>query len=318
MINRRIIRAKVLQVLYAYHCTPDHSINKSEKELLFSFQKSYDLYHYILQLLVDLAGHGIELIERRKNKHFPTAEDLNPNLRFGNNRIIALLRQNSDLAAQLEISKLSWREDPELLAKLFKQLESTSFYKEYMNLTETSFSEDRKFIGQLLSEVILPSEDLEEMLEEQSVYWNDDLNFVGSMINRTIDKNLNTTSDANTSLMPMFKTEEDKKFAIDLYRKVVLNEENLKKTVQEYTKNWDVDRLAIIDTLIMEMAICEFMHFPSIPTKVTLNEYIDLSKYYSTQKSKTFINGILDSVLKTMKESGEIKKSGRGLIGENE
>ncbi len=269
-------------------------------------------------LLVDIANHGVELIERRKNKHFPTEEDLNPNLRFVNNKVIALLRQNSDLAIQLETSKLNWREVPEMVASFFKQLEASSFYKEYMAKESVTFSDDRKIIERLLTDIILPSEDLEEFLEEQSVYWNDDLSYVGSMIIRTINKNFNENSNANTSLMPIFKDAEDKQFATDLYRRVVLNHEDLKKIVQQYTKNWDVDRLALIDMLIMEMAICEFVHFTSIPTKVTINECIELSKYYSTQKSRTFINGVLDNILKTMKETGEIKKAGRGLIGENE
>ncbi|MFV0522289.1 MAG: transcription antitermination factor NusB [Mangrovibacterium sp.] len=317
MINRRIIRTKVLQMLYAFYCTPDRSINKSEKELFFSFQKSYDLYHYLMQLIIDVAGHGVEVIERRKNKHFPTEEDLNPNLRFVNNRVIGLLRQNSELAAQLESSKLNWREEPELVASFFKQLEVSQFYKDYMSKEKVNFNDDRKVVERLLTDIILPSESLEELLEEQSVYWNDDLSFIGSMIIRTINKSIKEDSNANTPLMPMFKDAEDKQFATDLYRRVILNQTDLKNTVQKYTKNWDVDRLALIDMLIMEMAICEFIHFTSIPTKVTLNEYIELSKYYSTQKSKTFINGILDKILKTMKESGEIKKAGRGLIGEN-
>ncbi|MFV0290597.1 MAG: transcription antitermination factor NusB [Mangrovibacterium sp.] len=318
MINRRIIRTKVLQVLYAFYCTPDHSINKSEKELLFSFQKSYDLYHYIMQLLIEVANHGVELIERRKAKHFPTAEDLNPNLRFVNNRIISLLRQNSELASRLDESKLSWKEEPELINAIFKQLEASTFFIEYMSKNQVSFNDDCKIIERLLTDIILPSERLDEILEEQSVYWNDDLSFIGSMIIRTISKDLTESSNANTTLMPMFKDADDKQFAIDLYRRVVINQDELKKIVQKYTKNWDVDRLALIDMLIMEMAICEFLHFTSIPTKVTMNEYIELSKYYSTQKSKTFINGVLDNILKTMKDAGEIKKAGRGLIGENE
>ncbi|MFV0555190.1 MAG: transcription antitermination factor NusB [Mangrovibacterium sp.] len=318
MINRRIIRTKVLQVLYAHYCTPDSSINKSEKELFFSFQKSFDLYHHIMQLPIDIANHAVEIIERRKSKHFPTEEDLNPNLRFINNRLVSMLRQNSDLAKQLEESKLSWREHPELISSFYKQLEASQFYNLYMTKEKATFADDCKVVERLFTDIILPSEDLEDVLEEQSVYWNDDLSFVGSMVIRTFDKNFSEKSNANTSLMPMFKDEEDKKFATDLYRRVVKNHEELKKIVQQYTKNWDVERLALLDRLALEMAICEFLYFPSVPTKVTLNEYIDLTKYYSTQKSKTFINGVLDNILKTMKKSGEIKKTGRGLIGENE
>ncbi len=314
MINRRIIRTKVLQVLYAFQSNEEKSIAKAEKELLFSFQKTHDLYHYVLQLVVDISNHALEVIERRKNKHFPTSSDLNPKLSFVNNQVISLLRQNSALAIAQATSKLSWSNEPELIASLYKELEANDFYLEYMAKESVTFNDDKRLIEVILSEIILQSESLEAILEEQSVYWNDDLDYVVNMLMRTISKNFKTKSDANTSLMPMFRDIDDREFAINIFRKTLVHDDELKKIVQQYTKNWDIERLAIIDTLLMKMAICELLYFPSIPTKVTLNEYIEIAKHYSTQKSKTFINGILDKVLKSLTEEDRIKKVGRGLI----
>lgn len=315
MISRRIIRIKVLQVLYAHYTSPEKSINNSEKELFFSVQKTYDLYHYVLRLVVEIADHAISIIELRKKKHFPTKEDLNPNTRFVSNKVIYQLRYNDQIKTQLDQSKLSWENEPELVKRLYNELLETDFYKEYMSAPERNYQDDKKVIELLLAEVILQSEELASLLEEQSIYWNDDLDFVTSMAIKTVKK-LKEFSDEKTSLMPLFKDEEDRDFAKNLYRKCVVNHTDLSKIVETYTENWDVERIAFLDSLIMEMAIAEFLYFPSIPTKVSLNEYIELSKYYSTQKSRNFINGILDKALKALKQEDRIQKAGRGLIGE--
>lgn len=315
MISRRIIRIKVLQVLYAHYTSPEKSINNSEKELFFSIQKTYDLYHYLLRLVVDIADHANSLIELRKKKHFPTEEDLNPNLRFVNNRVIYQLRTNEQIETQLNQSKLSWENEPELIKRLFNALIETDFYQEYMSAPERNYPDDKKVIELLLAEVILQSEELMSLFEEQSIYWNDDIDFVTSMAIKTVKK-LKEYSDEKTALMPLFKDDEDRDFAKNLYRKCVLNHDELMKIVETHTENWDIERIAFLDNLIMEMGIAEFLYFPSIPTKVTLNEYIELSKYYSTQKSRNFINGILDKALKGLKQEERILKAGRGLIGE--
>jgi len=315
MISRRIIRTKVLQVLYAYYTSPEKSINQTEKELFFSIQKTFDLYHYLLQLTAEIADHANSIIELRKKKHFPTAEDLNPNTRFVSNHLIFQLRNNKALLKQLEQSKLSWSNEPELIKKLYTALINSDFYAEYMSKPERNYQDDKRVLELLFSEIILQSEELESVLEEESIYWNDDTDFVVSMIIKTVKK-FKEYSNENSALMPMFRDDEDREFVKNLFRKCVLNHDELKKIVEQHTVNWDVERIAFLDNLIMEMAIAEFLYFPSIPTKVTLNEYIELSKYYCTQKSRNFINGILDKALKALKNEKLVVKAGRGLIGE--
>jgi len=315
MISRRIIRTKVLQVLYAFYTSPERSINQTEKELFFSIQKTYDLYHFLFQLALEIADHANSIIELRKKKHFPTQEDLNPNTRFIGNQLLYQLRTNSALQKQLEQSKLSWSNEPELIKKLYTSLIESEFYNEYMTKPERNYQDDKKVIELLFAEIILQSDELFSILEEESIYWNDDIDFVISMIIKTIKK-FKEYSNENTSLMPLFKDEEDNDFTKNLFRKSVVNHDDLKKIVEQHTVNWDVERIAFLDNLIMELAIAEFLYFPSIPTKVTLNEYIELSKYYSTQKSRNFINGILDKSLKALKAEERIVKAGRGLIGE--
>ena len=315
MISRRIIRIKVLQVLYAHYASPEKSINNTEQELFFSIQKTYDLYHFLFQLVVEIADHANSIIELRKKKHFPTAEDLNPNTRFISNQLVYQIRNNKALLKQLEQSKLSWSNEPELIKRLYTSLMESDFYAEYMCLKERSYQDDKKVVELLMGEIILQSDDVISLLEEESIYWNDDVDFVVSMIIKTIKK-FKEYSNENSALMPLFKDEEDRDFVKNLFRKCILNHSDLKKVVENHTENWDVERIAFIDNLIMEMAIAEFLYFPSIPTKVSLNEYIELSKYYSTQKSRNFINGILDKALKALKKDNQILKAGRGLIGE--
>ncbi len=315
MISRRIIRIKVLQILYAYYSNPEKSIGKSEKELFFSIQKVYDLYHYLLLLLIDLSNYAEERIEIKKNKLQPTQEDLNPNRKFVDNRLIQQLKNNIDLEEYLRKNKLSWVNHPELIKELYTLMIESDFYKDYLKKEDDNYSNDRKFIIKLYDKVILLSLELHTVLEEQSIYWNDDVEFVISMINKSLKK-FDEDSTEEEKLMPLFKDMEDKNFTKDLFRKSILNDEEIKSIIEEHSKNWDVERIAFIDNLIMQLAITEFLYLPSIPSKVSLNEYIELSKYYSTPKSRNFINGILDKTLKDLKSAGKINKQGRGLIGE--
>lgn len=317
MISRRIIRIKVLQILYAFFTTPDTSINNTEKELFFSLQKTYDLYHYLLGLVIEIEKFAEERIEMGKKKHRPTSADLYPNTRFVNNQLIAQLKNNISLTKYLESSKLTWAGEEDLIRKLYLSLLELDFYKEYMEAVQNSYADDRKLVEDIFKYLILDSEDIESLLEEQSIYWNDDLDFVVSMILKTFKK-FKEFSDERQALLPMFKDDEDRQFAKDLYRKVVLNHTENEVLIKQHTVNWDIERIAFIDSLILELALSEFLYFPSIPTKVTMNEYIELSKYYSTEKSRNFINGILDKALKDLKKADKIRKAGRGLIGEEE
>lgn len=316
MISRRIIRTKVLQILYAYYSSKERSINTIEKELFFCIQKTYDLYYYLLALVLEIADYAESRIEIRQNKHQPTYEDLHSNTKFISNQVISQLRQNKQLYTYLNQRKLSWTNYPELIKDLYNFMIESDFYNEYMTDSIHSFTEDRKFINNLLNKIILVTEDLYIVLEDQSIYWNDDIEFVISMISKTLKK-FNELSDSEQQLMPIFKDEGDRNFAKDLLHKAIINNGELREMIKEHSKNWDVERIAFMDILIMQLAITEFLFFPSIPTKVTLNEYIELSKFYSTDKSRNFINGILDKTLKDLKTKEKIVKAGRGLVGES-
>ncbi|HPE77143.1 MAG TPA: transcription antitermination factor NusB [Draconibacterium sp.] len=316
MISRRIIRTKVLQVLYAYYSSEEKSLNNTEKELFFCIHKTYDLYHYLLALVIEIADYAESRIEIKKNKHQPTHEDLHPNTKFVSNLFIQQLRINRHLQAYLNQTKLSWANHPELIKELYLIMIESVMYSEYINSETRSFIDDRKFVEKIFNKIFLVSEELYEVLEELSIYWNDDIEFVISIITKTIKK-FNEFSDSDQRLMPMYKDEEDKVFAKELLRKSIINHDELHALIKVHSSNWDVERIAFMDILMMQLAITEFLYFPSIPTKVTMNEYIELSKYYSTEKSRNFINGILDKTLKDLKKEGKISKTGRGLVGES-
>jgi len=289
----------------------------AEKELNFALSKTYDLYHYLLLLLIEMADFAQHRIDSNMVKLVPADEDLHPNTRFVDNQVVQLLRKNRRLNAYQNQSKLSWVNHPELVRDLYTFLSETAFFKEYMNSTTVSFFEERKFIEKVFQNIILISEDLYMILEEESIYWNDDVDIVVAMILKTL-KNFDENSDESQPLLPKYKDAEDEQFARDLFRKAVINHDELRGLIDFHSSNWDLERIAFMDILIMQLALTEFLYFPSIPTKVTLNEYIEMSKYYSTDKSRNFINGILDKALKELKEDKKVQKIGRGLIGENE
>ncbi len=315
MISRRIIRTKVLQVLYAYFASEERSLTNSEKELFFCIHKTYDLYHYLMLLVTEIADYAESRMEIKRNKHQPTEDDLNPNTKFISNLVIRQLRENRQLKAYTEQKKLSWVNHPDLIKELYLILTESEMYQVYMANNSRSYLEDKKFTEKIFNNILLVSEELYQVLEEQSIYWNDDIEFVISVIGKTMKK-FNEHSDTSVSLMPLFKDEDDREFAKELFRKSIVNHDEIQQLIKVHSNNWDVERIAFMDILIMQLAITEFLYFPSIPTKVTMNEYIELSKYYSTEKSRNFINGILDKTLKDLKKEGKIKKTGRGLVGE--
>ncbi len=313
MISRRIIRTKVLQILYAHVSSADKPINSSEKELHFSIQKTYDLYHLLLILPVELVDYAGKVMEIRKTKNFPTQEELNPNLRFVSNRLISKLKSNKDLAAYIEKNKVNWVNNQEMIKKIYQTMVESDVYKNYLIQKEDDFQNDRKFCEDFFAEVLLKSDYVFNEFEEQSIYWNDDLDFVVSMVIKTLKK-FKEESNVNDHLSSLYKDDEDQEFTVNLFRRTLARSEENRKTIEAYTKNWDVERVATMDILIMELAITELTEFPSVPVKVSLNEYIELAKYYSTQRSSIFINGVLDRITKDFKEQGKIVKAGRGLL----
>jgi N utilization substance protein B len=313
MISRRIIRTKVLQIFYAHVTSPNKTISQSESELLFSIKKTYDLYHLLFALLGEVRDFAEGKIETRKLKNLPTAEDLNPNTKFINNRLISRLNTDRSLTGYLDKNKLNWINHGELIRNVYQLMVDSDIYHEYIVSAVDDFNNDRRFCEDFFTTVLVNCEPLQSELEEQSIYWNDDLDFVVSMVIKTIKK-FKSEKDENDYIMDLYKDEEDREFTTKLFRKAINNETENRKIIETYTKNWDVDRVAIMDVLIMELALTELTEFSSIPVKVTLNEYIELAKYYSTNRSSTFINGVLDRITKDFRLEGKILKAGRGLM----
>jgi transcription antitermination protein NusB len=317
MISRRLLRIKALMSLYAFNRRDDGDLSLAEKELLFSIGKSYELYHYILLLIIEIADVAGEKIDLAMRKKIPTKDDLNPNRRFADNLLIRQLRDNNELKKFIASSKISWANHPEIPRTLYNKILKWEPYMEYMSAEKNSYNTDKKIISRIVTEFFTISDDLLSGFEEQSIFWNDDLDYVAAMIEKTFRKFRNEAGYQG-SLMPMYRNDDDEQYVLKLFRKVILRSKECSDLINRNTTNWEVERIALMDILVMQLAITEIIEFPEIPVKVTLNEYIEIAKYYCTSKSSTFVNGILDKVVREMKEKDIFRKSGRGLIGEME
>ena len=255
MVSRRILRIKIIQLLYAYYKSSASSINKAEKELFFSIQKTYDLYHYLLLLIIDVADYALTRIEIAREKKIPTWEDLHPNTKFVDNKIIAQLRINRQLNEYLKNKKLSWINYPELVRNLFNNIKESEYYKEYMSSSNRSYEEDKKVLTDIFVRDVAVFEHLYQNLEEQSIYWNDEVEFVISIIIKTIRKFSESDGDS-AKILPLFKNEEDIEFVKRLFRKAILKSEEYRKLIEEFAKNWEIERIAFIDILIFHL--CSF------------------------------------------------------------
>ena len=292
-------------------------MERSEKELHFNIEKSYELYHYLLILIIDVVLYAEGRIELARDKRIPTHEDLHPNTRFVDNLLIEQLRNNEHLLRFVEQHKLNWSNYPELIKQIYTRVIEGDEYKEYMATNSNGYFEDKRIITRIYSHIVFPSELLSSILEEQSIYWNDDIEFITSMIVKTFKK-FKEGDGAGKPLMELYKNEEDRDYVVKLYRQTIIHRDEYVEYIKENTRNWDLERIAFMDILIMQMAIAELIGFPSIPVKVSLNEYLEISKFYSTSKSNVFINGVLDMVVSLLKDEKKIVKKGRGLIGDNE
>ncbi len=315
MISRRILRIKALMALYAFNRRDDDNLVKAEKELIFSIEKTYELYHLILLLIVEIADIAIGKIELALKKKMPDPDDLRPNRRFISNKVIDQIRNNKQLNEYLSGKKISWANNPEIPRKLYSSLLQWKPFYNYMTSSDSSYAADKKFLVRVAAEFLAASEDLVAGLEEQSIYWNDDLEYVLAMVEKTL-KRWKPGDDNSPDLMPLYKNEDDEKYVIRLFRKSVLDVERCNDLIDRNTTNWEIERIALMDILVMKLAITELLEFPEIPVKVTLNEYIEIAKYYCTSKSSTFVNGILDKVVTEMRNNKMFVKTGRGLIGE--
>jgi N utilization substance protein B len=315
MISRRLLRIKALMAFYAFNRREDNNLPQAETEMMFSIDKTYELYHLLLLLIVELADIANEKIDQALQKHVPTPEDLNPKRKFVDNLVIEQLRNNQSLNDYIRSQKISWAANSHIPRLLYGKMLQWEEYDQYINSDVNDYATDKKFIIKLITDFFALSEDLNLNLEEQSIYWNDDMEYIVAMTEKTLKKFSANPKNEN-KLLPLFKNDDDAQFVKTLFAKAILGYETTSKLIDSNTTNWEIERIALMDILVMKLAITEIIEFPEIPVKVTLNEYIEISKYYCTSKSSTFVNGILDKIVKEMRDKNLFKKYGRGLIGE--
>lgn len=314
MLNRRHIRVKVMQSIYAMHQNGSDSIEKEEKFLLYSIDNILDLYLTMLSSLIEIGKKEAVFIEKSSQKHITTSQERNPNKKFINNSILQILSENNSLSIALENRKINhWELNEDYIQILLDSIKNSGFYAKYMTNTVNNFEEDKQFILDIFTELVVPNEKLYEFLEDNKLTWIDDIPVVNTQIIKQL-KQIKSAKDEAFRVPKIFKDQEDKEFVTNLFRKTVLNERELAKEYVDKTPNWDSERIAEIDTIVLKMAICEFVKFPSIPVKVTINEYLEIAKEYSTPKSSIFINGILDNLVKEFEIDNKLNKIGRGLM----
>lgn len=307
MINRVLLRIKIVQILYSYYKSDGKSLPVAEKELFHSIEKTYDLYFHLLQLSIEITRFAADKIETKRNRLRPTSDDLNPNTRFIDNSFIAQLSTNVQFNEYLTAHKLSWVNDSEIIKVLFEEIISADFYTEYMNAPAADYAADKDIWRKIFKKIILQSQDLDDSIQDQNIYWTDDIEMVVSFIIKTI-KRFDESKGDEQALLPMFKDEQDAEFATKLIRSVLTKGATYREMIDINTKNWEIDRIAFMDIVIMEVALAELLDFPTIPVNVTLNEYIEIAKTYSTEKSGTFINGVLDNIVTQLKKENKLIK----------
>ena len=299
MINRVLIRIKVLQIVFAYYQNGSDDLKMAENELFLSLRRSYDLYYYFLVLIVEVTRLHERQLDTRKHKYLPTSDELNPNMRLVNNRLARQIEANGKLQAYVKEHGVSWVNETDFVKRVLELILNSELYAEYKDSEDDSYETDREFWRAVFRELICRNEELENALEDISIYWNDDIEIIQTFVIKTI-KRFEEAHGSRQELLPMFKDEEDRDFAIQLFRKTLLYGEEYRERIDRHLRNWESERVANMDLYIMQMALAELLHFPNIPVNVTLNEYIDAAKAYSTPKSGTFINGILDSIVQEL------------------
>lgn len=312
MINRRHIRVKVMQSVYAMLHSKSDNLPKEEKFLYHSIDKMYELYVNMMQLMVEVRNMERNHMKLASQKFLATPEELKPSTKFINNKIFLELQSSGSLSQFIDDQNLNrWEVDSEFVSEIWKQTKESQLYKDYMSSEKDSFKADKEFAISFYKEIIAPNEKLADYYEGEQISWTDDLPFVNTWVVKSLTK---FKEHHPFILGDLYKDEDDKKFVVELFRKVILNHEKFEADIEEETPNWDAERIADLDMILLKMAICEFLYFPSIPTRVTINEYIEISKDYSTTKSSFFINGVLDKILKKYTETKRMTKVGRGLL----
>lgn len=319
MLSRRHLRVKVLQALYAWFQSGSTSLEQGDKQLILSINKLYELFIHQLSFITELVRYADRRLEENKKKLLPSEEDLNPNMRFVHNKVIAAIDNNRDFRRKEVRYHLNWADEQEMVRRFYNLLRETTEYQLYMSQPRASFADDRKIIQFIIENLFAEFELLQSYYEEKSIYFVDDYHLVSYLLLLFVrHMNENEFTD-QTPLPELLKTEhdeqnEDLEFAKQLFRKTIFRSQDWDKEIAKAVDNWELERIAVMDVLIIKMALTELTEFESIPVKVSLNEYIDISKYFSTAKSKVFVNGILDRLVTDFRQQGLIRKTGRGLL----
>ncbi|MDN3643652.1 transcription antitermination factor NusB [Lutimonas halocynthiae] len=312
MVNRRHIRIKVMQSIYAVLQSKSDNLPKEEKFLLFNIKKATDLYVLQLMLMVEVRNLALEHLEIKKKNYLATDEDKNPNLKFINNEVILAITESTEVKEFLSKSKLmDWKDNREYVRIILDDMTGSDIYRNYLNSGDSSFAEDKAFVADFFKNILAPNEKLFDFYESLNLSWVDDYPLVNTAILKAI-KQLNKGDSIQLSQLKV--KADDEEFLVDLFRKTILHQQEFTSEIDEKTPNWDTERIADMDMILIKMALTEFLYFPSIPTKVTINEYIEIAKDYSTRKSSYFINGVLDKLLKDYNKSNRLNKIGRGLL----
>ena len=306
MINRDLIRRKIVQLTYAYYQNGNRNMDTAEKELLFSLSKAYDLYNYMLQLIVAVTKEARKRYDLEVARAQREGTEV-PSQRFAFNRFAVQLEENKQLADWIDAKNSTWDEDIEVVRKLYNGIVASEAYRVYMKAEEDNYEADRELWRKLYKLFVMDNEDLDALLEEKSLYWNDDKDVVDTFVLKTI-KRFEQANKANQEILPEYKDAEDRDFARKLFRSTILNCDQYQRYMSDALRNWDFSRLAYMDVVIMQIAIAELVNFPNIPATVTLNEYIELAKVYSTSRSGGFLNGMLDNIGRYLQETGVMAK----------
>ncbi len=308
MINRTLIRLKIVQLIYSFYQNGGKDIKTAEKELLFSLSKAYDLYNFLLLLMVDTTKYATELIENQEELNRIAHKDDVISHKFIDNRFIKQLACNEQLTDYVESQKRTWMNDTDYLRKLLNDIYASEAYVEYMENDIDDYKADKELWRKIYKSIIMKDERIADVLEDKSLYWNDDKEIVDTFVVKTI-KRFEEESKQRQPLLPEYKDEEDREYAIKLFRTTILNDEEHRRLIAQSIKNWEFDRLAFMDVIIMQIAIAEILAFPLIPTAVSINEFVEIAKFYSTPKSPSYVNGILDAVVKRLKRENIIIKN---------
>jgi len=307
MINRNLIRIKIVQLMYSYYQNGGKNLDTAEKELLFSLSKAYDLYHYLLILMIDETRFAFELLEQKEQLNRVAHKEEVISHRFVDNKFVAQLEANKQLSDFRENKKWSWRDERTYLKSLYEKIQESDYFQAYMSAEKNDYDADKELWRKIYKNIIMKDEQIDDILEEQSLYWNDDKEIVDTFVLKTI-KRFDSTKGEEQELLPEFKDIEDREFATRLFRRAITNDEYYRDLIAQSVRNWEFNRLAFMDVIIMQVAVAEILSFPQIPTSVTINEFVEIAKYYSTSKSAGYVNGIIDNIARRLKRENKITK----------